>query len=641
MDRNSIIGLVLIAGILVMFTLFNRPDEDEKKSKSNTEQTKPTISAESDDTLTENTTADSLISETVDTISNSTTIDTALVNAADSLIRAREDQDKRNAMINRYGDFYTAINGTDSCYLLENDFLRMVVCNKGAVIKRVELKEYMSYQAYDAGKSSSNDPLILIDSTNHFAFDIIEPDQGRQYSSDDLYFNSVKLTDSAVVFTAEGQNNKSITIAYRITDDYEVKMRLSSSGLPSNTIMDNLVWEQKARTNEKSRDSENQVAGVFYQYQNDSRDLLTEGTDDEEEIEAPLTWIAFKQSFFSSVLILDGKFSEGGSMMHRIYEDGDYLKKYKANFKNPGLSPNTQTELTWYFGPNDYDRLAAYDNGMERILNHGWKIFGWINRNFFLPLFEWLHGFGMGSGLIILLMTLIIRFITMPLVFRNYRSSAKMKLLKPEIEEIAKKFPDQKDAMKKQQATMALYRSTGVNPLAGCVPMLIQMPILFAMFRLVPTLLDLRQESFLWADDLSSYDAIVEWSGHITLLSDFYGNHVSLFTLLMAGATLGYTLVNMNQVNPTQPGMPNMKFIMYLFPIMMIFFFNKYSSGLSYYYFLSSLFSMGVMFIIKRYFIDEAKLRAKLDENKKKPKKKSRFQQRLEEMQKQQAQRKR
>lgn len=665
MDKRSILGLVLIAAIMIGFSLFNKPDEEEadsdkdgkKKQKKEIQVSEETAedTLDVEEPIADNVTeidsiyyekAQSLVLNDSALIANidSTQIDSVISSEYTKLIGAKEEKEETNQLAKDYGDFYVNLEGSDDIYVLENEKIRIEFASKGAQIRKAELKGFTSYFNYHEGNAVDENPYILIDSTNRFAFNIVDfnGDNAIDFWTDDLYFTPVgDVSENELVLRAENQKGGYIEIAYVLDDKYELSQKIRSYNLSPSTDFETLEWEMKALQNEKSRWQENQVAGVFYKYSEETRDYLTEGTDDDDEIEASLDWLAFKQSFFSAVLIPNGNFERGGEIAHYVIEDesSPYIKKYSAEIESPGVSANTETEYTWYLGPNDLAYLETYDIGMHKLVNHGWKIFGWINRNFFLPLYQSLDGMGLGQGLIIFLMTIIVRLITMPLVFRNYRSSAKMKLLKPEIEELAKKYPDPKDAMKKQQETMALYRSTGVNPMAGCLPMLIQMPILFAMFRLVPTLVELRQESFLWADDLSSFDAIFSWNQHIPILSDFYGNHVSLFTLLMAGATLAYTRVNMTQMTPTQPGMPNMKFIMYLFPIMMIFFFNRYSAGLSYYYFLSSVLSMAVMFIIKKYFIDEDKLLKQLQENKKKPKKKSRFQQRLEDMQRQQAQR--
>jgi YidC/Oxa1 family membrane protein insertase len=327
----------------------------------------------------------------------------------------------------------------------------------------------------------------------------------------------------------------------------------------------------------------------------------------------------------------------------REYKDTEkknktHLKDYSAVMTlDLPASDDATASFDWFFGPNDYEVLKSYGEGYDDILNFGWGLFRWINVYAVQPLFSLLIDNGIAIGIAIFLLTLILKLLLMPIQWKMYVSSAKMKILKPEIDELNKKFPDKADAMKKQTEMMSLYRESGASPLAGCLPMLIQMPILLAVFRFFPSAFELRQKNFLWAEDLSSYDSVWDFGTYIPI----YGDHMSLFTLLMAGTTLVYTYVNSGQMQtPQQPGMPNMKVIMYLFPIMMIFFFNNYSSGLSYYYFISTLFSILIALAIKWFFVDEEKLKAKMAARKETAqakgngKGKSKFQERLEQMQK-------
>ena len=362
--------------------------------------------------------------------------------------------------------------------------------------------------------------------------------------------------------------------------------------------------------------------------------------EDEYELEETIDWVSFRQSFFTTILMNKNGFSPDGSRVEIMdledEEQTKYTKRFKSNINLGATNSKNVVELNWYMGPVEYDILSSYENGVEDVVELGPGLFRWINKGIMRPLFTGLLGFGISAGLAILLLTFVVKLLLSPVNYKMYKSSAMMKVLKPEIEKITDKFPKKEDAMKKQQATMALYKETGVSPLAGCIPMLIQMPILFAIFRLFPASIELRQKGFLWAEDLSSYDAVASWETEIWGLSAIYGNHISLFTLLMAVTTLVYTHYNSgNMQQPTQQGMPNMKYIMYFFPVMMIFFFNSYSSGLSFYYFISTLMTIGIMFSIKKFFIDEDKLMAKIEAKKANPKKKgkSKFQQRLEEAQ--------
>jgi YidC/Oxa1 family membrane protein insertase len=387
------------------------------------------------------------------------------------------------------------------------------------------------------------------------------------------------------------------------------------------------------------------VSTVSYQTADRKHDYLSQGSNDSESnLDQNINWIAYKQSYFSTILKPAQAFAKEGTKFEiKNYAPGNpkefsHIKLYKST-ANLGITntADATVHMNWFFGPNDYDLLKTYHNDYEDILNFGWGLFRWINLYIFHPIFKALASTGMNYGLVILFLTLIIKLVLTPVQWKMYVSSAKMKILKPEIDELNAKYPNKEDAMKKQTEMMTLYRESGASPFSGCLPMLIQMPILFAVFRYFPAAFDLRQQSFLWAHDLSTYDSIYTFSSYIPL----YGDHISLFTLLMSATTLVYTHFNSgNMQQPQQPGMPNMKVIMYIFPITMIFFFNNYSAGLSYYYFISTLISILTMVAIKQFFVDEDKLKAKMASQKadaqKGGKKKSKFQERLEMMQKMQ-----
>ncbi|MEC8031213.1 MAG: membrane protein insertase YidC, partial [Bacteroidota bacterium] len=456
----------------------------------------------------------------------------------------------------------------------------------------------------------------------------------------DLFFETVKSTDSSLVIRANaGAADQYLQFSYLLPKGkYDVEFQIDYHNLDD--VIDPQVdfeWGMKGLSTEKLADDERMICSIMYRYFGEGRDYMTERSDKEEEIQGTMNWIAFKHKFFSSILISDQEGFTSGKMVQRQLESDDFTISYYTNVELPSQE---SIALKFFFGPNDYDLLSEYDNEMEDIVNLGWGIFGWVNKFMIGPIFNFIKTWGVGFGLAILLLTLIVKIIIMPLTYKNYVSSAKMKVLKPEITKLNSKFEgktDKNTAMKKQQETMALYRQTGVNPMAGCIPVVIQMPILFAVFRYFPASLDLRHQGFLWAEDLSSFDSILELGFEIP----FYGDHISLFTLLMAASTLFYTMMNSNQMTPSGPGMPNMKVIMYMFPIMMLFFFNTYSSGLSYYYLCGNVMNMGIMWGIKKYMVDEEKIRAQIEQNKKKPKKKSRFQQRMEDIAKQQQKKKR
>ncbi len=361
--------------------------------------------------------------------------------------------------------------------------------------------------------------------------------------------------------------------------------------------------------------------------------------DDDDKLNSKIHWISFKQQFFSVTLIAENSFVKAD-----IEQKGDenspdekFMKNMSAEIMIP-LTNNSDFQsipMKMYMGPNKYSILKQYEIQLDRQIPLGWGFFllHWINRFAVIPVFGFLSGFGWNYGIIILVLTILLKVVLFPIAYKTYMSSAKMRVLKPEIDEIGAKFPKKEDSTKKQQATMALYKKAGVNPMAGCIPMLLQMPILFALFRFFPAAIELRQQSFLWADDLSSYDAIVSWTQQIPIISQFYGNHVSLFTLLMTVSTILYTKMN-NQMMSSSQQMPGMKTMMYLMPLMFLGFFNNYASGLSYYYMLANLITFGQMYMMRQ-FVNEEAIHAKLQANKKKPQKKSSFQKRLEDMAKQ------
>ena len=401
----------------------------------------------------------------------------------------------------------------------------------------------------------------------------------------------------------------------------------------------NIDWKLQARRMEKSVTYENRYTQVAIQYEGDRINRMSQAGNDEQK-EEKVSWVAYKQHLFTSVLISDNPFEKGNFISHNIAMNEGKEVKYTKNFLTSlpikAKSGELSESLHFYFGPSDYNVLKQYNNKYEltELIPLGWGIFGWLNKWLFIPLYNFLADY-FSVGLVIILMTFIVRILLSPIVYKSYVSQAKMKVLRPEIDEINKKYDE---PMKRQQETMALYSKAGVNPLSGCIPALLQLPVFLALFNFFPTEFGLRQKSFLWAHDLSSYDAIFELPFSIP----FYGSHVSLFPLLASIAILVYSLMTMAQtVQPQQPGMPNMKFLIYLSPIMMLFFFNNYASGLSLYYFISNLLTIGIMLAIKYWIIDEKKIHAQIQENKKKPKKESKFQAKMREMMEQaEAQRK-
>jgi YidC/Oxa1 family membrane protein insertase len=534
----------------------------------------------------------------------------------------------------------------DSLITLENDKLIVEFNTKGGQIASVKLKEYETYEEY-AKKDGKVEALYLFkngDASNSLYL----PLKSGDLNTADVRFKVKNQTESRIEF-AYVDGEQEIVFSYELRPgaydlDYNINVRGFNGMVSPKNV--SLNWDVAYRKTERLFSEQRRVSTICYNYKNEGFSYLSEITDDELEAEDKISWVGYKQSYFSSFMQPENAFGKDGSYMEvRNFEKGhdrefknlkDFSSTLNLNLKNVD---NASVSINWFFGPNDYKLLKSYDADYDRVLNYGWGLFRWINLYAVQPLFNLLNSTGMAIGIAILLLTFVIKFALMPIQWKMYTSSAKMRILKPEIESINKKYPDKEDAMKKQMETMALYRESGASPFSGCVPMLIQMPILLAVFRFFPSTFDLRQKSFLWAEDLSSYDSVYDFGFDIW----FYGDHISLFTLLMASTTLIYTHINSgNMQQPQQEGMPNMKIIMYIFPIMMIFFFNNYSSGLSYYYFISTLTSILIMVLIKRFFVDEEKLKAKMAARKataaNTPKKaKSKFQERLEQMQKAQA----
>jgi YidC/Oxa1 family membrane protein insertase len=642
MDKRSILGLVIIGAILFIFSYFNA----EKAAKDIAAQpTETTSTQEGTESKSETVEPTALASNTLipvldadgnqvyDTLQNALLYRDTLAKK-DTLIALSDE----TAVIT---PMETIEDVKEETVTIANELLQLDISNKGGRISNVYLKEFKSYDAY---VNEKNEMLQLFDEQSNYGVEFFEGDQKK--NTKDYAFRIVDQNDTEVTVEMMNPTGKIVGYKYALTpNSYDVNYSIYFKGFSDRDVKDiALATDLKLLSSEKHLPSEQMVSTVFYKYKDDSYDYLSERSDDEEELEETTEWVAYKQSYFSAIIMSDAGFPASNSSIEiKVFPeetaDSTYIKNYRSHLNLGITNIDNTVDLTWYFGPNDYELLKeAHGNGTEDIVNLGWGLFRWINVYFMQPIFTSFIEWGIGAGIAIFLLTLIVKLVLSPVNYKMYKSSAMMKVLRPEIEQITKKFPKKEDAMKKQQATMALYRETGVSPMAGCVPMLIQMPILFAIFRLFPAEIAMRQQNFLWAEDLSTYDSILNLGFNIP----FYGDHVSLFTLLMAGTTLLYTHYNSaNMQQPTMEGMPNMKYIMYFFPFMMIFFFNSYSSGLSYYYFISTLFTIGIMFAIKRFMLDEEKIHAKVAANRESPKKKgkSKFAQRLEEAQKLQQQR--
>jgi YidC/Oxa1 family membrane protein insertase len=639
MDKNSIIGLVVIGVLLVGYMLITKPSSEEL-AEMKRKQDSIALEVHKKDSLEK--IQASIIAAKEDSI---TAVNLPEEVVLDSVAMAQLDSLNRVASISRYGLFKDAATGSEEFTIIENEKMIITLTNKGGKIYSVELKDYKTYH---------QEPLILFvnDTAASFGLELIA--EGKAIITNDMYFvpttgnskNIVSDKELKIGMRLEAGNDKYIEFLYTVQpDDYMIDFDINFVGLQyeleTNPYI-TLRWNVPIPGLEREKDWESNNTTVYLRMTDEEIEYLSETKDqDEFKSRGSIQWVAYKQQFFSSILIAKDKLDNPTITTNKVTdEQSKILKNFNSEFTFAVKDGDKQNySFGFYFGPNQFSTLRQYDMKLEKVVPLGWGIFGWVNRFIVIPIFNWLGGFISNFGLIILLLTLIIKIGLFPLTYKSYMSTAKMRVLKPQIDELTKKFPKGKE-MEKQQATMALYKKAGASPLGGCLPMLLQFPILIAMFRFFPASIELRQESFLWANDLSTYDAIVEWSGNIPILSSIYGNHISLFTLLMAGSMFISTrLTSSNQ--PTSVNMPGMKIMLYMMPVMMIFWFNKYSSGLSYYYFLANLITIIQTIVIQKFIIDEKKVLAQMEANKKKPvKPKSKWQQRLEEAAKMQQQRK-
>ncbi len=628
MDKNQIIGIIIIVAMLIGYGIYTQPTKEElaqmKKQQDSIRQAQ-----------TEQRIKDSLAK-----IQDSTA-KALIVNKTESPDTLKNDSIETIKNSSNYGIFAPSASGKESFITIENQNIKVKLTTKGAFPYFAEVKNF---------KTWDQKPLVLFDN-NENLFELKFYSNNKDISTSDLYFVNTKgdtLYDASkqkqtVTLRLKAGEDKYIDFIYSLSPDsyllkYDIQFHNLDKDLAVNSSYLDLYWKSVIRRHEKGAKWENQNSTIYYRYYEDEVKYLTETSDEKkEEADTRIEWLAYKDHFFSTVLIADDYFSSAEMEYTKDKTFDKYLKHTESTISIPFENGDSHYGFSYYFGPNDYDILKKIkgkdgkDLNLKRMIPLGWSIFRWVNQFIIIPLFNGLgYVFGDNMGLIILIMTILIKLALFPFTFKSYKSSAKMRVLKPQIDEINKKIPKEK-AMERQQATMALYKKVGVNPMGGCLPMLFQMPFLIAMFRFFPSSIELRQKSFLWASDLSSYDSI--WTFPNGFSIPWYGDHVSLFALLMAVAMLISQLLNKNQMSGGNTQMPGMKLMLYLMPVMMILWFNNYSAGLSYYYFLSNVITIIQTLLIRR-MIDEDELLVKLNSNKKKVKKKSKWQLRIEEMQK-------
>lgn len=638
MNKNSIIGFILIAAIMIGYSVWLSPSQEEIARNQRIKDSLAYVQYQQDSAR--NAMIVEKKKQEKETVKSNVQDTTSVVTS--------ESSSNYQTLHSKYDVFANSAQGENEKYILENDLVKIEVDTKGGFIKQVQLKDYQTWDSL---------PLLMFDpesinfglsffsnnkaiNTHDFYF---KPSVGNKHlmvSGDDSTSFSMRL----YVDKSEGviDSSRYIEYTYKLKGndymfDFNINLVNMRGVIPTNINSLPLIWKADLLKQERHVDRFN-GATIYYKPLQDDVDYLSESGDDEEDISTKLKWVSFKQPFFSSSIIAKDYFERGFLKVKENKHPANprFLKSMDTELDLPfGFGNVTNIPLQFYFGPNKFYTLKAYHLDLERQIPIGWGFFllAWINEYIVIPVFNFLGGLGWNYGIVILVLTILLKLFLFPIAYKTYMSSAKMRVLKPEIDEISAKFPNKEDAMKKQQAVMALYKKAGVNPAAGCVPMLLQMPILFAMFRFFPASIELRQKPFLWAHDLSSYDSILDLPFKIP----FYGDHVSLFTLLMTISTLIYTKMN-NQMMGQQQSMPGMKTMMYLMPIMFLGIFNNYASGLSYYYFLANVITFLQMYAFRK-LVNEDKLRATIESNKKKKsKKKSAFQKRLEEAAKQRSQ---
>jgi len=616
MDRNTIIGLGIIGLLLVGYSIFTKPQREAQMAErsrldsiTRVEQVRAMEAARQGE-------ARVLTDETGDS--------------------STSDAVSMERLSGELGDFANAATGTSEIVVLENDLVKLSFSTLGGRPYTVQLKQYQTHDSL---------PLIMMDGDSTiFALQFFA--ENRSINTGDLYFQPVveKLTGEdgrsyqQLTMKMDISETASISYIYRLFDeDYMLDFDMRLKGLDQyRTDRMEFKFDYYAPSQEKGYQNEAMYTTLYYRYKGgDVESFKSRSKKELEDVteSTRISWIAFSQQFFSTILVADDYFNGAYMLQERFNDPGKYVRRFSTSVDMPYDRTSDQLiGMQLYFGPNKFTSLKGYgDLGLQNVVTVGGSMLRWINAFVVIPIFNWLSKYFVNYGIIILLLTLIIKVALFPLTYRSFKSQAVMKLLKPQVDEISERYPKKDDAMKKQQATMDLYKKAGANPMGGCLPMLLQFPILYAMFRFFPTSIELRQQGFLWAHDLSTYDSIIDLPWDIPM----YGDHVSLFTLLMTVTTMLSMRYN-NQAGAGSNQMPGMKTMMYIMPVMFMFILNNFSAGLTYYYFLANVITLGQNLLFKR-FIDEEKIMRKINSKKNKPAKKSKFAQRLEALQKQQS----
>lgn len=639
MDKNTVIGLLLITAIIIGFTIYNRPSQEQIAEQQRMRDSIALAQTQRVETLNK----DNIKSDTSSSLTQNERGDYV----ANFFSAGRAQGGEITDSLNQDSLNTIAVSSpAEELVVLENEKMQLVLNTKGGSIQSVRLKEYLHYLG---------DSLYLFENKDEarFNLELFNRNSVRLTTENEYFIPIRSANDNSVIMRLQQSADQYIDFVYTLPEDeymldFDIRVVGMRNGLhPESLTNFRLNWEQKIRQQEKGRSFENRYSRIHYKYDKQDVNKLSESKNDKKELSDPIKWFAFKDQYFSAIVIGEKPFNNT-LLTSEMLSDADYIKDYKAEVWTPvDVSPEEDlisAGFKYYFGPVHYNTLKAYDKEvsnssdkleLEEVVHLGYRWLSWVNKWFVIPIFNFFLSLNWSMGLIILILTLIVKIIISPLTYKSYMSSAKMRVLRPQIQDIEKKFPgkEQDMMMKRQQATMELYNKAGVSPMSGCLPMLIQMPVLLALFFFFPSAIELRQQSFLWADDLSTFDSLISWSGDIPLVTRFIGNHISIFCLLMTVTNVIYAKYNMAAMDTGQQTMPGMKSMPIFMSVFMFFFLNSYPSGLNYYYFLSTLITIIITTIMKK-VIDEEKILAQLEANKKKPKKKSGFMARLEEAQK-------
>lgn len=612
MDKNTVVGLVLIAVVLIGFSFYSTNTQKQQAAQPAQQES---------------------------------------LAQAQEKNAARQDADRAAAALDSTALFHEALTGKNEKIVLKNNKVTVTINSKGGTVSEVRLNEYRGYADYKEGREN---PLLLYSEKDASLSFVLET-KDNNIRTGNYYFTPVGVTDSTVTMQLRSPGGETLQFDYKLlADNYLLNFSVRTSGMERHispqTEALRLYWRDKVRQQEKGFYFENMYSTLTYKPVDDGAEKLNEHETEEAKAEGKVEWIAFKNQYFSSILMAEQSFSDVEMKSVQEGENSGFLKDYSASMNVPfDASGRQATNLQFYFGPNQYRllqsmdayKLGEKDMNLEEVVYLGWPIFKWINRYFTIYVFDWLTQLGLPMGIVLLLITLLLRVIVYVPTRKSYMSSARMRVLKPKVDEISKKYPNKEDAMKRQQEMMTLYSQYGVSPMGGCLPMLLQMPIWIAMFNFVPNAIELRQQGFLWADDLSTYDDVLTWGASLP----FIGNHLSLFCVLFCATNVIYSVMTMRQQRAAMSGeqaeqMKLMQWMMFLMPVFFFFMFNKYPAGLNYYYFISLLASALTMWYLRRTTDDKkilAKLEANYEANKNNPNKKpSGLAARLEALQKQQ-----